>query len=597
MANNIKKVLLTGALALSGAFILAACDDVVAVPQNYQTPIVEKDGQAYVDDENRLGEIYDAITSNKSEKVVSTLLEKLAINEFGTYEEIEACFPGGVRDDALATAHVNAHQHEFYRDEYDNKVHEKKPEVSVESLRLERFEEFRNDLNERINKVVFDEISSSSYRDTIEETKFLEEKYARAKRQENYNIEGFDENGNTKSGVVWKELYIDSNFKEENVRTYLNWANYGDYIVKGIIPNVFKDKLIEEYIIRNNHSALGRAYARNINYVKISYTDDDSINVFKLVEKFIKEKIVDVLDLQTIDYSSIEAWIKGFKGINPDGTIIPLDGSDDLSSILGAKESLKASFTKYGHVYPTISLEDYGMPVGFEYYEKTKLGEILKDFEKAVLGEKCRYLKSDAEEITKLNEFTDNGKRSIEQGLIKKITDLALEDYSKDGWFVKNDKDGSLSGLPEAIKNRLFNIKVANDFDKSQEELDKMDADKKYFTKVNGHFFLTPSTKTDRTYSYMLDDTSSKAIYIVEIIEAPSTSKLNLDSDKSYLVSDPANPYKSELVAREIAKILGTKETYTTSAYTSYLKLYTFVYHDTSVYEHLKNTYPDLFED
>ena len=66
-----KRLLLTGIFALSSAFILSACDNIEAVPANYETPIVMKDGNAYPDDENKLGEIYDALSSNKNEKVVS----------------------------------------------------------------------------------------------------------------------------------------------------------------------------------------------------------------------------------------------------------------------------------------------------------------------------------------------------------------------------------------------------------------------------------------------------------------------------------------------------------------------------------------------
>lgn len=602
MANNtIKKLLLTGVFALSGAFILSACDDVVAYPVNYDSPIAVKNSEAYEDDANRIGEIYDALTSNKSEKVVSTLLERLALEEFGTYEEIEACYEGGNINVEKAKAHIKKYAHEFIKsyDEEDAK-NSKNESATAEQIQLARFEQFHKDLNDRINKVIFDEISSDSYRDTINKTKFLEEKYARAKRQASYDIKGFDEDG--KSTIEWKELFIDNSFEEENVREYLTdfTVNYKDYIVRHVVPSVYKDKLVEEYILENNYSALGRAYGRKINYVKIDYTEEDSLRIYKLAELFVSEHI-DVIKAKgsEIKYSALVNWIKGFEGVEKSSDSVkikPLAPTASLDEIYGPAKTLEAKCEKdVSNPGPyTIDLSAYGFTSPFKYYEKTKLGAILKNFEKAVVAENSRF--ADSEETSALNDFTDNGKRSKEQGLMQKITDLALENYSKDGWFVKNDKDGSLSALPDSIKNRIFNIKIANHFDLSAEDFAKIAEEDRYFKEVQGHRYITPADKSDAKYNYILGDNSAKSLYIVEILEAPSTSKLNKSQQVSYLKTND-NVYKTEEVARQIAKILGTKETYTTNAYTSYLELYTFVYHDTSVYEYLKSTYPDLFEE
>lgn len=600
--NTTKKMLFTGVLALSSAFVLASCDNISAVPANYETPIVVKGDQAYEDDTNKLGEIYDALASNKSEKVVSTLLEKLAEKEFGTFEEIEECFTvsgdAETIDETKAKAHIAKYAHEFVKED-DASI---KEGVSAEEIQLARFKDFYKDLNERINKLVFDEISSDSYRDTINKTEFLEEKYARAKREDSYDIVGFEEDGSTT--VNWMKRFIDNSFKEENVREYLTdfAVTYKDYVSKKLVPQIYKDKLVEEYIIENNYSALGRAYGRQINYVKISYSDDDPNTAYRLVENFTKNYLDD--DARTsdaqVDYSELVSQVKGFEGIEENvvgdvtyPAIKPLAVSADLTTIYGEPKTLEAKCEKTGETFP-IDLSNYGFGSSFQYYEKTKLGEILKNYEKAVVGEKTRFASSD--DVSQFNSFTNNGKQSKEQGLMEKITNLALEDYANDGWFVKNDKDGSLSSLPDSIKNRIFNIKVSNDFDKADDEWTYVKGES-YFNKLKGHAYLTPAENSDAEYNFILRDTSGKALYIVEILEAPSTSKLNKSSEKSYSKQEGETAYKTEAVARQIAKILGTKDTYTTNAYTSYLKLYTFVYHDTSVYEYLKSTYPDLFED
>ena len=600
-----KRLLLTGIFALSSAFILSACDNIEAVPANYETPIVMKDGNAYPDDENKLGEIYDALSSNKNEKVVSALLEKIAEKEFGSYAELKAIFPSGTMDLDKARAHINSHAHQFIKESDAVVAHN--DEATLDALRLSRLSYFYDDLNRRIDKVIFDEISSESYKDTVNKTEFLEEKYARAKRQETYDIKGFDENGNVQEGFAFKKEFVDNDFKEENVRKYLtNFEDtYEDYITRKIIPDVYKDRLIEEYIIDNNYSALGRAYGRKINYVSIKYSSEDPNTAYRLMSLFVDSYLKsDEVVGNDVSYDSLISWVKGFGGIKTHvvyGVIYPaiepldVDAATEakLDEIYGAKKEFVAKCEATGETFdPRPELEKYGFDASFSYYEKTKLGEILKNYEKAVVGEDTRFASS--EDTAQYNEFTKSGKQSKELGLMEKITELALEDYADDGWYVKNDKDGSLSSLPEDVKNRLFNIKVSNDFDKKDWSYVKGES---YFDEVKGHKYLTPTTISDEKNDFILSDDSNSALHIVEIIEAPSTSKLNINSDKSYLNTDPNHPFKTEEVARQIAKILGTKDTYTTNAYTSYLKLYTFTYHDTSVYEYLKETYPDLFED
>ena len=503
-----------------------------------------------------------------------------------------------------ARAHINSHAHQFIKESDAVVAHN--DEATLDALRLSRLSYFYDDLNRRIDKVIFDEISSESYKDTVNKTEFLEEKYARAKRQETYDIKGFDENGNVQAGFAFKKEFVDNDFKEENVRKYLtNFEDtYEDYITRKIIPDVYKDRLIEEYIIDNNYSALGRAYGRKINYVSIKYSSEDPNTAYRLMSLFVDSYLKsDEVVGNDVSYDSLISWVKGFGGIKTHvvyGVIYPaiepldVDAATEakLDEIYGAKKEFVAKCEATGETFdPRPELEKYGFDASFSYYEKTKLGEILKNYEKAVVGEATRFASS--EDTAQYNEFTKSGKQSKELGLMEKITELALEDYADDGWYVKNDKDGSLSSLPEDVKNRLFNIKVSNDFDKKDWSYVKGES---YFDEVKGHKYLTPTTISDEKNDFILSDDSNSALHIVEIIEAPSTSKLNINSDKSYLNTDPNHPFKTEEVARQIAKILGTKDTYTTNAYTSYLKLYTFTYHDTSVYEYLKETYPDLFE-
>ena len=427
MANvTSKKLLLAGVFALSSAFVLASCDNVVAVPANYETPIILKDGNVFEDDENKLGAIYDELASNKNEKVVSALLEKIAEKEFGTYAELKACFnEDGTLNNAKAKAHIEKYAHEFKKDDDETL----KPGVSAESIQLSRLAYFFNDLNDRINKVVFDEISSDTYRDTINKTEFLEEKYARAKRQDNYDILGFDDDG--KATIKFKSVFVDSEFNEDNVRNYLTdfVKTYDDYITRKIIPDVYKDKLVEEYIIDNNYSALGRAYGRKINFVKIGYSSEDPNTAYRVANLF-ADKYLDVTTAegQDISYFKLVEWIKGFGGITTktisDVTypnIIPLDLTSDvdlkseLDAIYGEQVAFEGVCKTTGDKYDaTIGLENYGFASGFKYYEKTKLGEILKRYQKAVVGEATRFASSeDVLNTIPLQRMVNNPKNKV----------------------------------------------------------------------------------------------------------------------------------------------------------------------------------------
>jgi len=604
--NTAKKVLLTGIFALSSAFILAACDNVEAIPQNYQNPIVYKDGNAFNDEENKYGDLYEQLIDNKNEAVVSTLLEKIAEKEFGTYAELKECFDseGNVIEEK-AKAHIAKYGHEFMEDDDGN--YESKG-MNADQIRMERFKLFFEDLNERIDKVVYDEINgdTENYRDSLDKTKFVEEKYARAKREANFDIKHFTEDGKVEEGYSFAEKFITSTFTEKNVRSYFKEFDdtYGDYITKKIIPDVYRDKLIEEYIIDNNYSALGRAYGRQINYVKVSSLGDDSNTAYRLVHLFAEQKL-NTIDAETaVSFDDLVSWFKGFKGVQLGATgnpeIVNLDADDladdsELAKIYGKARALKAKCDKdpsFDGSGLFDSLVPYGIdPTTFKFYENTKFGEILKNYEKAVVGGATRFASD--EDNTQYQNFTDSGKQSKERGLIKQITELALEKYSDEGWFVKNDTANPLEKLPETVKSRLFNIKVANDFDREDWSYDR---EKSYFNELKGHKYLTPAAAKDVDYNFIIEDEDGSNLYIVEILEAASTSKLtkSVDNAKSYVNS--GNPFKCEEVARHIAKILGTKDTYKTNAYTSYLKLYTFTYHDTSVYDYIKETYPDLFE-
>ena len=575
MEKHISKKFFAGILALSAGCVLAACDPVSAVPQNYNNPIIAStDGEIKLDG-NNLGTLYDSITSERNSKIVEKILSQIAEKKFGSYADfLKAC-----SSTEEQTKFVNAHSDFFGTDENKDA----------------RFTDFKNDLNERISEYFYNEITSGSYNDDL--GRFSEKKLYNAHKYELYDLAEVAE-------TSFKTFFVDKELTKENAFSKLNGAAYQvaeegkrGYIQEKVYPDILRNKLVEDYIYKNNPSSLGRAYARKLSYVKISY-DGESKFADSLMEKFATTYIEAAGNL---DFSIIENAYKGFRPYTGDGTdlIAPLNASETALYEATAEtiEVLAADVaTQYTHMGIVI------VPAG-EYYKDSKIGKILEDYAKAIKGEEQGRFPTE-ENKTALDSFTSDGK-SKQYGLLQKVTALMKEDYTTDGWFVKN---GGVTELPSAIRDRLFNIRVANSLDDdslvNEDSAEKMgayeyvDGDKTkdkltrlpYLRNIYGKKVVLPSKSLSfdkDPYNYIYHDVDGKAFYVCEVLEAPSTAKLN-EASTVYTALE------KEEISRQVAKILGTKDSYIKDAYTEYLNKYVFVFFDTSLYDYFKSEYPDL---
>ena len=575
MEKHTSKKLFASILALSAGFILASCDPVSAVPQNYNDPIIAStDGEIKLDG-NNLGTLYDSITSERNSKIVEKILSQIAEKKFGSYADfLKACSNAEEQ-----TAFVNAHSDFFGTDENKDA----------------RFTDFKNDLEERISEYFYNEITSGSYNDDL--GRFSEKKLYNAHKYELYDLAEVAE-------ANFKTFFVDKELTKENAFSKLNGAAYQvaeegkrGYIQEKVYPDILRNKLVEDYIYKNNPSSLGRAYARKLSYVKISY-EGESKFADSLMEKFATTYIEAAGDL---DFSIIENAYKGFRpyvGTEAD-LIAPLNASETALYEATAEtiEVLAADVaTQYTHMGIVI------VPAG-EYYKDSKIGRILEDYAKAIKGEEQGRFPTE-ENKTALDSFTSDGK-SKQYGLLQKVTALMKEDYTTDGWFVKN---GGVTELPSAIRDRLFNIRVANSLDDdslvNEDSAEKMgayeyvDGDKTkdkltrlpYLRNIYGKKVVLPSKSLSfekDPYNYIYHDVDGKAFYVCEVLEAPSTAKLN-EASTVYTALE------KEEISRQVAKILGTKDSYIKDAYTEYLNKYVIVFFDTSLYDYFKSEYPDL---
>lgn len=594
MEKHTTKKFLGCILALSAGFILASCDPISAAPANYKDPIVSYDSEKVFDD-NNIGTLYDSIATERNAKVVNKILKEIAEKKFGSFKE----FLESGESEAKRDAFLNNHK-EYFGDENDTN-------------RVQRYNDFTEDVAQRVSEYFYNEITSGSYND--DQGRFSEKKLYNAHLYELYDLGKVDES-DFKTFYVTKELTKDNAFYALNTEAYLLAADgQRGYVQEKVYPDILTNKLVEDYIYANNYNSLGRAYARNVKYVKISYNDGFKFTE-TLMEKFAALKIeVDAND--SGKYDVLADAYKGFKASsNPDARLFDrLENTDDAYAILSASQTegelddaIVASDTNY-------KLGDFVIIPAGNYFKQSKIGQILVEYQKAIKGEEQgRFATS--ENKAALDSFTSDGK-SKQYGLLQKVVSLMKEDYTTDGWYVKN---GGLSELPSALRDRLFNIRVSNSLDDgsliketvaddTMGAYEYIDGDKNndkltrlpYMRNVYGKKLVLPTNALSYNapdndhYNYVYHDRDAKAFYICEVLEAPSTAKLNKESASAYKTSeDKVDTVKIEQIARQVAKILGTKDSYIKDAYTEYLNKYEFTFFDSSLYDYLKAEYPDL---
>lgn len=598
MERTISKKILAGVLALSAGFVLASCDPITATPKSYNDPIISN---VENDKENLMGKIYDAVATDRNTKIVSDLLEEIAEKKFGSYHDIQKANSS----DAEKKAYIAAHPEVFVK-ETDKNVEG----ATEEEMQLHRFDVFYQDISERISEAFYNEITSGSYND--DDGRFSEIKLWMAHYYEFYDL-------GKKAEAEANKFFVTNELTKENAFSKLCGLYTSEdgrgYIEEKVFPQIIKDKLVEEYALNNAYSSLGRAYARKVKYVKVAY--EDHVVPWKLLKTFASTIIESPVDY--IDFEIVAKALKGLERIGDfaDATgdgVQALDAGSSayglLKSTLGEPDSSaddKDESKNCIKVETAIKLGDVELIPAGDYYKETKLGKLIVSFKKAQRAEEAGRFPT-ATDKAELDSFLSSGK-SKEFGLREKLISLSKEDYTEEGWYVKN---GGLGELPSELRDRLFNINVANSLDDDskliREEAENMGAYEKdkdgnpvkrlpYMRNIYGKKLVIPAKSqsyADNPYNYVYQDVEGKAFYIVEVLEAPSTPKLNLESEDSY---SKVNPFKTEDIAKQVAKVLGTKDSYIKDAYSEYLEKYTFTFYETSLYEHFKSEYPDLFEE
>ncbi len=411
-------------------------------------------------------------------------------------------------------------------------------------------------IERRINVKMYDLIASGQF-----ETRnlFSEERFAFSIEKQLYTL-------NREANDPWVVNFIFPPRNTEAIESgdiledAIHLEYYEDFIQNNLLPKIYRELLVESYLIDEDYSSLGRSYARKVNYIALKVSSEYPEAVKYLMDTFIDQYI---LGEDAEGVADLEILARAWRGvdINTDSPEYQL-------------------------------LVDAGL-AGGEAFPRTLYGEILERFSK-IIPENPLLTDKSIE-----SEFTGNGQYTPLIGLAIRGNELSKRDFTTDGWHVKN---GGLGSLPASIRDRVFNIGVANAIDRISDETagvaNPQTSD--FLRKINGVSYLIPQTSQQNdARNFLLYDANSTTYYIVQVLEAVNTTKMNASttSTTNYdaIVGDDGET--RTLIAGEIARILGVREASINASNLHWLKLADLKFHDQTIYDFFKERFPTLYDE
>ena len=632
-----KNVIKITAIALLSAFALTACDDdIVAKPTGYDdnSPIVTNVDGIY---NNDFKSIYDSIRNgNLASDVLDELLYQYSVTVFGNYNKVTAktisskteseISKGATLKEAVASAYgdrtvankfINEHEAFWTKNNDGKRVNDAdqvvEGEVAASEQEISRLKEKWNTIEKRIAKILYSTISGGSYseRGIFEEKKYLsslatniENKVADPRADatplfkgvlspsvEDYEV--FDVQTKTEAGGQDVILHRDNyqlKYKYDEVEDENPEISY---IEDHIIPNVYRQLLVEQYILDETFSTLGRTSARNVSVLAIKKNDNYPQNAVDLMNTFLKTEVFNAARNTPITLDTFKkvsnAWV---------GTFM-----DD------AEYATSPEYALMNAAIPG-SIKDSADSVSGKYFQGTAFGDMMEEMDK--IHENPSLSENES-------NYTGGNTYPIEVGKQIKKNELDTNDHTFTGWYIKSI---GVSGLPDSIKNQLFDINVANaltgkDSEKCVEyyveggefkcNIDKEDYKDKPGALINvigkvsangvePQYFLrnTNRIKGDPFQSDLLFE-SDGTYYMVLVEDAIRSTNLNKDN---YGVGEGKLSYAVlENYVNEIVAIVADNDTYKTLSKKHWVEKMELQYHDQVVYDYFKSNFPELFDD
>ena len=624
--NNVIKFT---AIALLSVFALTACDDdIVAKPTGYDdnSPVVNIDGFNGTVYNNTFTDIYDSIRSGTlASDVLDQLLYQYSVSVFGNYNAVTAskisdnkfgettlkAAVAGLTLDAdgnptagndVAKAFIKAHSAYWTKNKGGKRVGDDNKEVDENAdPSLSEYARLNNKwktIEKRIAEKMYAQISGGSY---SERNVFEEERYLRslAVSIEN-NVAALNDTTPLFKGVLTSEVEDYDVFNKESKDItgaddfILHRENYqsnaaldatetadqdATYVEDKLIPDIYRQLLVEQYILDESYDTLGRTSARHISVLSISKNSNYSKGAVNLMNTFVKTKIFDNSRTENIDLDTFKmvsnAWVGAFMN-----------------------DSAYASTPEYELM--NAAVPEYLVTTGSNpYFQGTAYGDMMEEIEKI-----------NANPALSENEsaYTGSNAYSVEVGKEIKTRELQLKDFTSTGWYVKSV---GASVLPDSIKNQLFDINVANalneeecveyTFDdtenvwKTNETNDNRESLINVVGKVKDQYFLRNTTRikgnpVENDILFEHDGT----YYIVLVEDAIRSKNLNKEN---YQEATADELDTLETYINEIVQIVADNDTYKTLSKKHWLEEMDLKFHDSKVYDYFKSNFPELFED
>jgi hypothetical protein len=528
MSNKTKRNIIMG-LALT--ITLASCGKVEAKPNNYDELLAD-DLTNTIND--TLASIYDAYMKGDSSNsnLVDELLFSIAEQQFGVYDE------------------------------------------------LEDGNDFKEKVDKRALEKLYNKVSTSVYEvaNGLNKGNFDEHKFA-LKGVYNAGYYVVDASGNRLevNELDTLDFYTTGRFLPRiNKDNFTDPANelihldyYKDYLKDAFHKEIYRELLVEDYLLTEQGATLGRNYARKVKYVAINENKRYPDAVRRLFNTFIDENILGPND------SDLEILASAWRGISDQFFANELDLLTKANLVLKEDDPLT----------PDVDEGEY----------ETLYGEVLTDFNKIKDD-----LKTTDKEIE--NDFTKNGTQSAELGFKNKVNDVAKTDLTKDEWAIKN---GGLSTLPETIRSRIFNIGTSNGVDLVLDDkgvladAGKMPEDvsataNTFVRNINGKYYLVPKEyeKNDNRNFLFFEN---GVYYIFQIEEAVNTSKLTEGNAREYTKLGKTEEQITE-IKDEIVRKLGELDTNRTATIQYFIEKANLTFHDEKIQKYFQDKYPEIFK-
>ena len=630
MRKNILKI---SAIALLSAFALTSCsDDVVAKPRGYEdknSPVVTikgYDGEVY---NNTFTDIYDSIRDGSlAQDVLNELLYQYSMSVFGNYNLITASkvtdnpygkitlkdavnsYQNGDKKDA--NEFIKAHSAYWTKNKAGHRVDDANKEVDDNAdpsqSEYARLNEKWETIEKRIAKKMYSAISGGSYSDR---SVFYEEKFLRSLATDiENNVKALNDGTKLFTGILTSKVEDYEVFDVEtqdignNPDVILHRENYqsnakldqeesldqdATYIEEKIIPDIYRQLLVEQYILDESYDTLGRTSARHVDVLAIAKNSNYAQGAVNLMNTFVKNTIFDKDRADKIGLDSFkvvsDAWVGAFMS-DPANQVAGNEYYDLLTA------ALPAEYAK------TVTVQG----VDYKYFQGTAYGDMMEEFKKISDNPKLSENES---------TYTNSNAYTVEVGKEIKTRELQVKDYTSTGWYVKSV---GITSLPDSLKNQLFDINVANALNGDKcVEYSYDETNLKWTTnetagnqnlinvvgKIKDQYFLRNTSRIagNPVESDILFE-SDGTYYIVLVRDAIRSKNLNKASLADLTGEELTKAAeKLEEYVNEIVQLVADNDTYQTLSKKHWIEKMDIKYHDTVVYDYFKTTFPELFED